>query len=191
MVRRLFCTPLGCSTASPRSRGKQLMAGDIWGTRITHLGMIRKLSECSRKGAVRSNAPRVAPWAEPRKKDSIPESSRLRLPPSAGRSRARIWLVVVSIISRPTASACAIRSFTPKACALPAALSRPDAKWPLARVSNAPVCTGPNKAPTPSLLSAAQNSVVVFKTSGSAGQSAAPHDHHFLGVHPSLSGLSF
>jgi hypothetical protein len=39
-------------------------------------------------------------------------------------------------------------------------------------------------SPTPSLLSAAQNSVVVFKTSGSADQSAGPHDHHFLGVHP-------
>jgi len=42
-VRRLFCMPLGCSTASPRSQGKQLMAGDIWGTRITYLGMIQKL----------------------------------------------------------------------------------------------------------------------------------------------------
>jgi len=42
-VRRLFCMPLGCSTASPRSQRKQLMAGDIWGTRITYLGMIRKL----------------------------------------------------------------------------------------------------------------------------------------------------
>src|SRR5258706_6103824 len=89
-------------------------------------------------------------------------------------------LVAVSIISRPTASVCAIQSSTPKACALPPALSRLDAKWPLARASNAPVCTGPSKAPTPSLLSAVQNSVVVFKTSGSADQNTGPHD-------PSLS----
>jgi hypothetical protein len=32
-----------CSTASPRRQRKQLMAGDIGGTRITYLGMIRKL----------------------------------------------------------------------------------------------------------------------------------------------------
>src|SRR5213075_3034373 len=89
-------------------------------------------------------------------------------------------LVAVSIISRPTASVCAIRSSTPKACALPPALSKPDAKWPLVRASNVPACTGPSKAPTPSLLSVVQNSVVVFKISGSADQNAGPHD-------PSLS----
>jgi hypothetical protein len=55
-------------------------------------------------------------------------------------------------------------------------------RLPLARASNAPVCTGPFKAPMPSSLSPAQNSVVVFKTSGSADQNAGPH--HFLGVHP-------
>jgi hypothetical protein len=53
-------------------------------------------------------------------------------------------------------------------------------RWPLARASNVPVCTGPSKALTPSLLSATQNSVVAFKTFGSADQNARPHD-------PSLS----
>src|SRR5882762_6503625 len=114
------------------------------------------------------------------RKNSTPEGSRRYSPPSDARSLAAMRLVAVSIISKPTASVCAIQSSTPKACALPPALSRPDAKWPLARASNAPVCTGPNKAPTPSLLSAVQNSVVVFKISGSADQNAGPHD-------PSLS----
>src|SRR6266478_6145995 len=114
------------------------------------------------------------------RKNSTPENSWLCSTPSAARSLAPIWLVAVSAISRPTASVCAIRSFTPKACARPPALSRPDARWPSARASNAPGCTGPFAAPTPSLLSAAQNSVVVFKTSGSADQNAGPHD-------PSLS----
>src|SRR5216683_1615281 len=114
------------------------------------------------------------------RKNSIPENSWLCSTPSAARSLAPIWLVAVSIISRPTASVCAIRSSTPKACARPPALSRPDARWPSARASNVPGCTGPFAAPTPSLLSAAQNSVVVFKTSGSADQNAGPHD-------PSLS----
>src|SRR5258706_14422128 len=89
-------------------------------------------------------------------------------------------LVAVSIISSPTASVCVIRSSTPKACALPPALSKPDAKWPLVRASNVPACTGPSKAPTPSLLSVVQNSVVVFKISGNADQNAGSHD-------PSLS----
>ena len=54
------------------------------------------------------------------------------------------------------------------------------ARSPLAHGPNVPECTGPFAALTPSLLSAAQNSVVVFKTSGSADQNAGPHD-------PSLS----
>src|SRR6266403_122649 len=114
------------------------------------------------------------------RKNSTPENSWLCSTPSAARSLAPIWLVAVSAISRPTASVCAIRSFTPKACARPPALSRPDARWPSARASNVPGCTGPFAVPTPSLLSAAQDSVVVFKTSGSADQNAGPHD-------PSLS----
>ncbi len=124
--------------------------------------------------------PRAAQWAE-RRKEELDTGKFPALPtPSAVRSRAAIWLVAVSIISRPTASVCVIRSSTPKACARPPALSRPDARWPLEPASNALACTGPSKAPTPSLLCAAQNSVVVFKTSGSVDQNAGPHD-------PSLS----
>src|SRR5271155_5103228 len=114
------------------------------------------------------------------RKNSTPEDSRLCSRPSAARFLAPTRRVAVSIISRPTASVCAIRSSTPKACVLPPAWSRPDARWPLVRASNAPACTGPFKAPMPSSLSAAQNSAVVFKTSGSADQDAGPHD-------PSLS----
>src|SRR5882762_2356626 len=113
-------------------------------------------------------------------KNSTPEDSGRYSSPSDARSLAAMRLVAVSIISRPTASVCAIRSSTFKACALPPALSKPDAKWPLVRASNVPACTGPSKAPTPSLLSVVQNSVVVFKISGSADQNAGPHD-------PSLS----
>src|ERR1035438_1280483 len=113
-------------------------------------------------------------------KNSTPEDSGLCSQPSAARSLAPRRRVAVYIISRPTATACAIPSSTLKACVLPPAWSRPDARLPLARASNAPVCTGPFQAPMPSSLSAAQNSVVVFKTSGSADQNAGPHD-------PSLS----
>src|SRR5882762_8663877 len=91
-------------------------------------------------------------------KNSTPEDSGRYSSPSDARSLAAMRLVAVSIISRPTASVCAIRSSTPKACALPPALSKPDAKWPLVRASNVPACTGPSKAPTPSLLSVVQNS---------------------------------
>src|SRR6266404_1285401 len=120
------------------------------------------------------------------RKNSTPENSWLCSTPSAARSLAPIWLVAVSAISRPTASVCAIRSFTPKACARPPALSRPDARWPSARASNVPGCTGPFAVPTPSLLSAAQDSVVVFKTSGSADQNAGPHDPSLSWGAPSL-----
>src|SRR6266478_7720354 len=113
-------------------------------------------------------------------KHSTPEDSGLCLMPSAARSHAPMRHVAVSIISRPTESVCAIPSSTPKACVLPPESSRPDARLPLARGSNAPVCTGPFKVPMPSSLSAAQNSVAVFKTSGSADQNARSHD-------PSLS----
>src|SRR5882762_10098313 len=113
-------------------------------------------------------------------KNSTPEDSGRYSPPSDARSLAPMRLVAVSIISRPTASVCAIRSSTPKACALPPAWSKPDAKWPLVRASNVPACTGPSMAPTPSLLSVVQNSVVVFKISGNADQNAGSHD-------PSLS----
>src|ERR1700733_1594330 len=113
-------------------------------------------------------------------KNSTPEDSRLCSRPSAARSLAPMRRVAVSIIFKPTESVCAIRSSTPKASVLPPAWSRLDARLPLARVSNAPVCTGPFQAPMPSSLSAAQNSVVVFRTSGSADQNAGPHD-------PSLS----
>src|SRR2546429_901563 len=54
-VRRLFCMPLalGCSTASPRSQRKQLMAGGIWGERIIYFGVIREMFNCARgKGFV-------------------------------------------------------------------------------------------------------------------------------------------
>src|ERR1700694_4902672 len=114
------------------------------------------------------------------RKNSTPEDSGLCSMPSAARSLAPMRRVAVYIISGPTDSVCAIRSSTPKACVLPPALSRPDARLPLARASNAPVCTGPFKAPMPSSLSAAQNSAVVFKTSGSADQNAGLHN-------PSLS----
>jgi hypothetical protein len=113
-------------------------------------------------------------------KNSTPEDSRLCSMPSAARFLAPMRRVAVSIIFRPTESVCAIRSSTPKACVLPPALSRPDARLPLARVSNAPACIGPFQAPMPSSLYAAQNLVVVFKTSGSADQNAGLHD-------PSLS----
>src|ERR1700674_4320416 len=114
------------------------------------------------------------------RKNSTPEDSRLCFMPSAARCLAAMRRVAVYIISRPTVSVCAIRSSTPKACVLLPAWSRPDARLPLARASNAPVCTGPFEAPMPSSLSAVQNSVVVFKTSGSADQNPGPHD-------PSLS----
>jgi len=114
------------------------------------------------------------------KKNSTPEDSRLCFTPSAAKCLAAMRRVAAYITSRPTVSVCAIRSSTPKACVLPAAWSRPDARLPLARASNAPVCTGPFEAPMPSSLSAVQNSVVVFKTSGSADQNLGPHD-------PSLS----
>jgi hypothetical protein len=125
-------------------------------------------------------APRAAQWAE-RRKEELDTGKFLALLNAIRRQVSHSEeLAVVSTISRPTASVCAIRSFTPKACALPPALSRPDARLPLARASNVPGCTGPFAAPTPSLHSAAQNSVVVFKTSGNADQNAGPHD-------PSLS----
>src|ERR1700674_5280775 len=114
------------------------------------------------------------------RKNSTPEDSRLCFMPSAARCLAAMRRVAVYIISRPTVSVCAIRSSTPEACVLLPAWSRPDARLPLARASNAPVCTGPFEAPMPSSLSAVQNSVVVFKTSGSADQNPGPHD-------PSLS----
>src|SRR5271170_8089138 len=120
------------------------------------------------------------------RKNSTPEDSRLCSRPSAARFLAPTRRVAVSIISRPTASVCAIRSSTPKACVLPPAWSRPDARWPLVRASNAPACTGPFKAPMPSSLSAAQNSAVVFKTSGSADQDAGPHDPSLSWSAPSL-----
>src|SRR5271157_1516750 len=124
------------------------------------------------------------------RKNSTAEDSRLCSRPSAARFLAPTRLVAVSIISRPTASVCAIRSSMPKVCVLPPAWSRPDARWLLGRASNAPACTGPNKAPTPSLLSAAQNSVVGFKTSGSADQNAGPRDPSLSWRAPSL-GLFF
>jgi hypothetical protein len=101
-----------------------------------------------------------------------PQSTGFYSALSGARYPALKTLVAVSTISRPTDTACAIRSSMLKACVLPPALSRPDARWLLARGSNAPECTGPFTAPTPSLLFAARNSVVVFRTSGNAG----PHD---------------
>src|SRR5271165_4874804 len=121
------------------------------------------------------------------RENSTAEDSRLCSRPSAARFLAPTRLVAVSIISRPTASVCAIRSSMPKVCVLPPAWSRPDARWLLGRASNAPACTGPNKAPTPSLLSAAQNSVVGFKTSGSADQNAGPRDPSLSWRAPGLS----
>ena len=103
-------------------------------------------------------------------KNSTAEDSGPCSRPSAARSLAPRRRVAVSIISRPTATACAIPSSTLKAYVLPPVLSKPDVKWPLAPASNLPVCTGPFQAPMPSSLSAAQNSVVVFKISGSADQ---------------------
>src|ERR1022692_2513194 len=123
------------------------------------------------------------------RKNSTPEDSGLCSMPSAARSLAPMRRVAVYIISRPTATACAIPSSTLKACVLPQALSRPDARLPLARASNAPVCTGPFKAPMPSSLSAAQNSVVVFKTSGSADQNAGPHDPSLSWGAPPVVGI--
>src|SRR5271154_1516109 len=51
-----------------------------------------------------------------------------------------------------------------------------DVRWPSARVSNAPGCTGPSLALTPSSLSAAPSLAVAFRTSGSAGPNRRPRD---------------
>jgi len=124
--------------------------------------------------------PRASQWAERRSKNSTPEDSRLCSELSAAKSLAAMRRAAVSIICRPTESVCAIPNSTPRACVLPPAWSRPDARLPLAPVSNAPACTGPFQAPMPSSLYAAQNLVVAFKTSGSADQNPGLHD-------PSLS----
>src|ERR1700678_4290479 len=113
-------------------------------------------------------------------KNSIPGDSELYSRRSAARPLAPMRRVSVSITFRPTVTVCAIPISRPKVCALPPEWSRPDVRWRLAPVSNAPVCIGLFQALTPSSLSAAQNSVVVFKTFGSADLNAGPPD-------PSLS----
>jgi hypothetical protein len=70
----------------------------------------------------------------------------------------------------------AIRSSMRKACVLPPAWSRPEAKSPSAPASSEPGCTGPSEAPMPSLLYGAANSADAFRTSGSAERKAEPHD---------------
>jgi hypothetical protein len=50
------------------------------------------------------------------------------------------------------------------------------ARWPSAHVSNAPGCTGPSLAPTPSSLSVVPSLVVAFRTSGNAERNVGPHD---------------
>jgi hypothetical protein len=110
------------------------------------------------------------------RKNSIPENSQHYSPPSGVRYLVQTRRAAASTISRLTASGCATRSFTPKACALPRAWWRPDARWPSVHALNAPGCTGLCKAPTPSSPFAARNSVVAFRTSGSAELNAGPHD---------------
>src|SRR5438094_8662746 len=110
------------------------------------------------------------------KKNSIAESFRFYSPRSGARYIVLRRPAAASTISKPTENACATRSSTPKACALPQAWWRPDARWPLAHASNVPECIGLCAAPTPSSLSAVPSSVLAFRTSGSADQNAGPHD---------------
>src|ERR1035437_385652 len=74
------------------------------------------------------------------------------------------------------ALACATQSFTPRVCAPPPASSRLDARWGSGPASNAPACTGPSTAQTPSSPCAAPNSADALRTSGSAAPTGLPHD---------------
>ncbi len=126
--------------------------------------------------------PRASQWAERRKEEL--DSGRFRLsgpgPPPPGSSLRR-GSSLSPLFPRPTARRMRYPEFhCPRSVYFHWRCRGRIARWPSARASNAPGCTGLSKAPTPSLLSAAQNSVAAFRISGSADQNAGPRD-------PSLS----
>ncbi len=116
------------------------------------------------------------------RKNSTPENSRRYSPPSVARCTAPRTRVAVSTISsdfQTNRERMRYPEFHAQGLCTSTGVVEA-ARSPLAHGPNVPECSGPFAALTPSLLSAAQNSVVVFKTSGSADQNAGPHD-------PSLS----
>src|SRR5712664_1119315 len=110
------------------------------------------------------------------RKNSTPENSGLYSPRSGARYPAPRTPVAVSTISRSTDTACAIQSSMCKACVLPPAWWKPDARSPSVRVSNALECTGPFTALTPSSPSAVPSSADAFRTFGNAERNKGPHD---------------